>query len=476
VQEGLVVAAGTPSPVALAAAPAGRLHMLVRDGSGKPIDALVSLQPGHQAAWDAGVAAEILARGGEATAPVLPGKYTATASKGFEFGIDRQDVTIEAGKVAELAAVVSREVDTAGWISMDTHDHCEMSIDSDVAVEDRVDNALAVGVEVVSTTDHDHFGSLQPTIDSLGVGARVHALLGDEISPLWGHTIAIGCQPVYGYDTYYAVPFLKYAADGTVELNLTPSEVWTAARQDFQCGLLVIAHPWEDQALFLQFPIGIDKDPAALLPDLDLSKVDGLEVVNSHDDWGEVFTQNIPGWFNLLNRGYTLTGLGGSDQHGITAAFGHPRNLVMSATDDPGTVDEAALIAAIKAGRSEVYGGPFVKVTVDGQGVGSTVTASGGKVALHIEVLAPSWMELDYVRVYVNGQILLEPTPANGPAVARLVLDQELPLAADSILVVAAGSETWRMGPPGGGRPPVSITNPIRVDVDGNGFRPILAP
>jgi hypothetical protein len=139
-------------------------------------------------------------------------------------------------------------------------------------------------------------------------------------------------------------------------------------------------------------------------------------------------------------------------------------------------VDDAALIVAIKAGRSESYGGPFVKVLVDGQGLGSTVTASGGKVALHVEVLAPSWMELDYVRVYVNGQIVLEPVPAMGPGIARLVLDQDLALSADSILVVAAGSETWRMGAPGGGRPPVSITNPIRVDVDGNGFKPILAP
>ncbi len=473
--EAVEVTAGMTGAVELVASPAGRLRVAVSDGAGHPIDAMVSLQAGHQAGWEAGVATTLLAIGGEASGPVLPGEYTLTVSKGFEYGIDRKDISIAAGQTLEATAVVARQIDTTGWISMDTHDHCELSIDSDVPVEKRVANALATGVEVVSTTDHDHFGNLQPTVEAMGVQARVRALSGNEISPLWGHTAAIGCQPGYDYDTYYALPFLEYAEDGTVAHVLTPSETWTLARQHHQCQMVIVAHPWEDQALFLQYPIGTDGDPAALLPDLDLSLVDGIEVVNSHDDWGEVFTQNLPGWFNLLNRGYVLPGLGGSDQHGVNASFGHPRNLVMSSTDVPGDVDEAELYANLKAGRSLIYGGPLIRVLVEGQGMGATVSDADGLVALHIEVQAPAWMDVDYVRVYVNGTLVLEPQPVRDAIIDRLALSQELALTADSILVVAAGSDSTTLGAPGDRNPPLSITNPIRVDVGGDGFHPILA-
>ena len=475
VRENVEVSGGGAAPVVFHMEDPGRLHITTEDENGAALHAMAVLQAGHNAPWNAGGVRTILVPNGETVVPVLPGEYTITVSRGFEYGIHREDITVALGAATDVVSTLSREVDTSGWVAMDTHDHCEWSIDSDVLVEDRIANALGTGVEVLAITDHDHFGSLQPVIEALGFAGDIRGVSGNEISPLWGHTTAIDCDPGYDYDTYFAVPFLIYDDDSLVEQVLTPSETWTVAREEFHCSLLAIAHPWCSQATFQHFGLEPGDDPVDLLPGLDLGLVDAVEIVNSHDEWDEIFTENLPGWFDLLARGYDLAGLGGSDGHTISTTFGHPRNLVRSSTDNPRDVDVDELITNIKGFGSQVVGGPFIELTVNGEGIGSVVVDTDGTVDVGIRVQAPAWMVVDYVRLWVNGQEVAVPQPM-GEGVVRLDETVEVDIVQDAFIVAAAGSDSWRMGPACNGRPPITITNPVFVDLEGDGYQPSLGP
>ena len=114
----------------------------------------------------------------------------------------------------------------------------------------------------------------------------------------------------------------------------------------------------------------------------------------------------VDDWFTLLNLGYRFTAVGNSDSHGMTSTeAGCPRNFVMSETDDPGFIDGQAVADAVREHRVVASYGPFVQLWVDGAPIGSDVVAEG-PVEIEIEVQAPSWMDVDHVELYENGTLV----------------------------------------------------------------------
>jgi len=470
--QGIAVKAGEDAPAAVPVAAPGGVALTVKDGDGKPLDALLQLQAGHDAAWTAGtIGRPFFVRDGVFEAPVPPGKYTAVVSKGFAWDAWSGNVTVTAGAKAPIAAALHKVVATDGELSMDTHDHCELSNDAQITVEDRLRNAMAVGLDVYSTTDHDHMGNLQPWVESMGVTDRVRALPGSEISPTFGHTAAIGCDVKWIKDTYFEVPWVVPGPDGTI-VRTTPTRIWNTARKDFACRLLLIAHPWDGSSgLLNNWEVTDTSDPAEHLPDMDLSLVDGLEVVNGGQDWNEMVNVSLPRWFNMLRRGYRVAAVGGSDAHEPSAALGDPRNLVPAGGAKVDALDPAVLYDAIREFRSQVVGGPVIRLTVGGEKPGGVAAAPGGVVKARLEVHAAPWVPVDVARIYVNGEMVVEEAVAPGTAVVRAVIDRDLAVTQDAFVVAAAGHRTERQGVAVSNRPSRSVTNPVWVDADGNGYR-----
>jgi hypothetical protein len=475
VVEAVVIGETPPAePVALAANPAGFLRVRVTDGDGDPLIASAVLQNGHDAAWLAGTLTYQAVRDGDWTFPVRAGDYTLTVSKGMTWGIDRRNVTVTAGQIAEVDAQIVQEIDTTGYLMINTHEHSERSIDSEVRAEDRVYNAIANGVDIMNPTDHDFFGSFQQTIEDLGVEELVHSFLGCEVSPLWGHTTATGCRNPPPYPTYFAVDFTLYDEDGYVDRGLTASEIYRQARDVFQCEFVAVNHPYRGGPTFETYGIDDKSDPADAMPDLDLSLVDAVEVYNKYDDVEVITGQNITAWFNLLNRGYHIAAIGGSDEHGFGGSYGNPRNLVPSTRTVAEGIDQTEVFDAMKAFRSQVIGGPVLALTVDGKAPGDTVEAVAGKVTVHLQVRAPSWMGLDFAHVFVNGVRVAEFTPADTTDVLRVDETFELDLMEDAHIVAMSGSTTpAHEMVPVSKKFPFSNTNPVFVDVDGGGYTPI---
>jgi hypothetical protein len=150
----------------------------------------------------------------------------------------------------------------------------------------------------------------------------------------------------------------------------------------------------------------------------------------------------------------------------------------------------------VNQGRAFGTNGPFVHVTAktaNGTPVtmGDTLVSNGEKVTVNIELRMPEWMNVDEVRVYANtpgtetdasGRGPSElPEPQAVPALSSTVKDgartltasAELTLSKDAWIVVIAQGGTDLFPVVGkGGTFPLAFTNPIYVDVDGQGWTP----
>lgn len=463
-----------PFTIGLTTNPSGRLRVIAHDKEDRPVTAALTLQAGKGAAMGAGIVLYAAIPDGDTTIPVLPGDYTANVARGLLWSLHRQDVSVPVGGMAEVKATIEPIADTTGYVMVNTHEHTEWSPDSSVKVEDRVWNAIANGIDILVATDHDHFGSRQETIEEMGKTKVARGFTGCEVSPTFGHTTVAGCRKPPAIETYYSVNFVEYDSNGNMLRVLTPSEVFMQARDLFDCQFLAVNHPYRDEGMFVQFGIDPNSDPAEAEPELDLHLVDGMEIYNRSDTVSSILATNMPAWFNLLNRGYSIAAIGGSDEHGYSASYGSPRNMVpvTKGLSDPDLEDE--IFNNIKAFKNLVLGGPLIRLTVNGLGLGGTVIATTGNVQVHIEVLAPTWMGLEFARVYANGQVVKD-IKLSTDGVERANETFELQLLTDAYIVAAAGSTLpeHRMLPVSP-RQPFSITNPVFVDVDGGGYTPIL--
>jgi len=114
----------------------------------------------------------------------------------------------------------------------------------------------------------------------------------------------------------------------------------------------------------------------------------------------------VEDWFRMANSGIFRTGVANSDTHDLwEIEAGMPRNYVVSPTDSPVQIDHDTIDNNVLAGQVVATYGPFIRFTVDDQGVGSEVTASGS-VRLSVEVQSPTWFDVDRVEIYRNGRLL----------------------------------------------------------------------
>jgi hypothetical protein len=132
----------------------------------------------------------VLTHTGQGKVQVEPGTYQVIASRGFEYEITRQFVTLHPGGHQRIKAVLPRVVDTKGWISADFHVHGPNSVDSGMKARPRVISFAAEGVELMTATDHDYLTDYGPTIFELGLQPWLKSQTGLEVSPLdYGHYI-----------------------------------------------------------------------------------------------------------------------------------------------------------------------------------------------------------------------------------------------------------------------------------------------
>jgi hypothetical protein len=376
-----------------------------------------------------------------------PGTYVVEA--GHSHRHERASAEID-GEASEVSLVLSEVVPRDGWYSVDPHLHAAPSMDGSLAMEDRIVVCAAAGIDVPVTTDHDRMADYGPVVEALGLRGRMYAMPGVEVTPIVkGHFNLFPVEPdpdaVNGgalrwWDRYPDADALHTAARATAPegailqinhgrnaLGMFDLAGWTAAR---------VARP---DAFTLDFDL--------------------MEIVTTEDE--EDWIRNRNDWFGLLSSGEVRVPTGASDSHERTHRCGAGRTDVMVPVASVSELSGAAVRDALLGGATVVASGITLRATLDGRPPGSTAT--GADAVLDIQVLGPSWVRPDVVRVWRNGEVLEERTTAE--AVDGVWFDEQISVAADgdSWFVVEVDGST-ALGHLWGGSTAYALSNAFFLD------------
>jgi hypothetical protein len=432
------------------------------------------------------------AHDGKISIDLPAGTYNCTVSYGPEYDVVERPLEIKGGETAAFDARLIRSVDTRGWISADFHSHSSPSGDNNSSQFGRVLNLLCEHIEFAPCTEHNRISTYVPHLKRLQVDNLLATCTGMELTSTPLPISHLNAFPLHMHE---------HTQDGGAPLPDTDPDVQIErlAFWDNRSEKLVQQnHPDIGWLFYDKNGDGKpDAGHAKGVPHIDVMEVHPPQSIFkapvSKNSRGEMSNNRIVNWLQLLNQGKRIPGVVNTDAHYNIHGSGWLRNWIASPTDDPAKIQTLDVVRASEKGRIVMSNGPFLtaSLTVAGgtkgaaYGPGDEVAATDGKASLIVRVQCPNWFDVDRVQVFVNGaadpklNFTRESTPeAFSGSVVKF--DREIPLSfsGDAHVIVATIGERSGLGHVMGiehaKTPPVAVTNPIYVDVDGNGFKPNL--
>jgi len=474
----------------------GNVVAAITDGDGKPIPAKVELKgTGDTPSPDWGPdTAEYFVQNlaytsnGRFEIPLRAGTYDVIVSHGAEHDAVFTTLTVEAGKTAELKASLKHSVKTPGWVSGDFHSHSSPSGDNTGSQKGRVLNLAAENIEFAPCTEHNRVSTYDAHIRELGLEPFLATVSGMELT---GSPLPLNHQNVFP---------MKHSprtqdgggpvTDSSPETQIERIALW----DDRSEKLIQQNHP---DLGWLFYDKNGDGTPDegysrsfALMDVMEIHPIDRILKVTQFDERnGKPFNNNrMLNWLQLLNQGHRVYGVVNTDAHYNYHGSGWLRNWIQSSTDDPAKISPTEMMHASEQGRLIMSNGPYLEATFSAEGEdksvvsGQDLQASSGKVNVNVRVQCPNWFDVDTVFLLINGKVAEEfqfTRTDNAQQFTDDVVkfDQQLSvtLKEDSHIVVVTGHQTETLGDvagPMGSQHPAALTNPVFVDVDGDGFKP----
>lgn len=480
-------AKGVAAAWAVELPPLGALKVRLHDTKGTPVPGKVSFiglapvespyfEPENPVdsgrGWESQKNSVYPGRDGE-TLRLPAGTYLATASRGPSYTRDTRFIEVFAGSNPDIEFVIDRVVETPGLVSVDPHMHTIFS-DGQMKIAERLKGVVAEGVDVAIATDHNYITDYRPELARLGLAGELAVIVGNEVTGRGGNI---------HFNSYPLVPHPELPANGAISVeDSTPALLFELTRKNDPAALVQVNHP-RSQGLGYFLTYRLDPKAAATADAPFVMNFDVMEAMNGATR-GEDNRTSIEDWFHFLNRGYPIRIVGSSDAHSQDGGEpGYSRTYVLyGGAKGPG-LDVPALMRSIKEGRSFVSNGPIVSARANGTATyGDTLTARGGRVVLDIDVKAAPWIDVSEIRLVING-VRQEPIPVGGKSgsgamTQRFAGRREITLDRDAwIALEVTGRQTLYPtvqqrsgnGDPFSAPLPYALTNPIFVDVDGDG-------
>lgn len=443
-----------------------QLAVSVSQESGEPVPARITMtdaagQPltlrglsGSRVALRQGL---VYTDGGAIQVELPRGEIVVHASRGPEWS--HAETRVVVGRDPAVALTLRRELDTRGWVAVDTHVHTlTHSGHGDATLEERVLTLAGEGVELAVATDHNHHTDYRPAQEVAGLQRWFTPVTGNEVTTSNGH-------------------FNAFPLDPTGELPRHDASDWVVLVDDMRAkGALavILNHPrWpaHDTGPFGEF--GLDLHTGARLDGGMAFSFDALELVNSTTATPDPMVL-FHDWFALLNRGERIFAVGSSDSHTVGDPVGRGRTYVRCPDDEPSRLDPRAIALDLADGHASVSLGMIIDVRVEGRSaMGQTLLVDDQEFGAEVRLQAPSWVRPNRIVLFLNGRPVqdrpLSP-PVGAPLDLRLPLSVGIPRVHDAWLVVAAfgpgaGGAWW----PGLDDYTLAATNPLFLDVDGDG-------
>ena len=398
------------------------------------------------------------------------GTYVVSATAGPAYTIQQREIRVSEGSDDALVLQLERVIDRPDLVSIDPHLHT-LASDGAVSVQRKVEALVAAGVDVSIATDHNVPIDYAPALRKLGIEDRLRVFAGTEVT----------VPERLDYNTYPMSINDGEKNNGAIDAKSpNVSSRFKMSRERDPGVVLQINHPRLWQFDYFNW-FGLDPESAAFAYEGFDFDFDVLEVVNSaHYNTAE--NQAVRrDWFNLLRRGYFYPLVGSSDSHEIDQDEpGFSRTYVYHAGPADRPMPTEVLFEQLREGHSFASNGPILDLTVQGNyRPGDLAPAKQGKVTVTVDIWTAEWIVADNVQLYVNGepQQVAVNVLADSPA-THLRGEITLELQQDAFVVaeVTGTSDLWPMlqrrqwlAGPDNGVTPYALTNPVFVDVDGNG-------
>lgn len=409
---------------------------------------------------------------GDVTLSALPGDYEVVVSRGFEYEVVRQPVTITAGVAVQIDADLERVVDTTGVQCGDFHVHTWRSNDSGDNNLEKVRQAVADGVELPVRSEHEWIADFSAEIAQLGVEAHAAGFGSIELTSfqIWGHMGVFPltpdpAQPNSGAPRWQTFP--TAAEPGAAFTTLEPPAVFEAVRARPEAPVVIINHPRGPTNYFGY--VGYDS-ATGMVDRIDSwdTEFTLVEVFNDAD-WIRNLDTHVADWFGLLRAGRRITAIGSSDSHSMMGTpVGYPRTCIALGTDDPRALTASHVRDQLAAGHATVSGGIYVDARIGGAGPGDQVTGAGSPMMVDVTVQAATWVDVDAFDVVVDGVIVDTITimPGDADPTNEVIRWQgQVPVqvqAAGGFVVIAAYGD-GALEPVHPGKRPFGVANPIFV-------------
>jgi hypothetical protein len=462
-----------PSPV-LHIAPNGLLGLTSVDGAGAAIPVRLQLRAEGSAELN------LFPINGSGDISLPPGNYELSITHGYAYEVYEGTISIAASATTALHVALPKLVDTSGWLAFDSHVHAAHSIDSRLPLDTRVLSVAADGIEVFAASDHEFIGDYKPALAAAGLSGKVAVVMSEEVTatspehtnmyPVLPDPTHLRGAPVpwFGLDFDHIFALERARGAGITQLN----------HPRMGCSWMCLIK-WNR---LTGLPGVTDPTKVGMLPGSNLWSwdFDAFEYINGTksvtlDPRNPDATGILDDWLNFANLGHPKTAVGVSDVHG-TDEVGSARTYFQSPHGVSDFVD-ADLVTAIKAHRGVVSTGAFARVSISGPsglpgGIGDTVTSLHGEFDLHVHIEAIPELAITHFVVLANCDQIAKVAATNIHGVIKYDDTLHLNVARDSTIVVLVMGGKLPMGLERGGDPtqmPRATTNPIFVDVDGNG-------
>ncbi len=410
---------------------------------------------------------------GKETIKVAPADYKLVISKGYEYQYVEKDIKIESGKTLELNEVLQRVVDTSGYLSTDTHVHASPSPDNTISIKDRIITVAAEGLDISVTTDHEFLNSWADGIEEAGLKDFLINYPGEEVTAgLPEHHNIYPVEPDYSVNARGG--YVKWFGKDIAELH--------KMQRERGAPIIQINHPREymknigfdnekcKPTLSDPTKLGFKSDASLWDWDFDVwEMMNGPQNPFSYENGGAATFEN---YMSFINHGYIKTAVGASDAHNWDLP-GTPRIFFVSETDDPVKSGKEKFIDAIKKGKVIVSTGAFAEVLVNNSAtVGDILTDKDKETDVRVKIQALPEIDVTYFIIFVNCDGAVKVKTTNPDNLIKYDDTVKVALDKDSSIVIAGfGKKRLPKGfsqfnPD---KVPRFFTNPVYVDVDGNG-------
>ncbi len=340
---------------------------------------------------------QLFVMNGDATITVPPGTHRVIVSRGYEWEILDTEITVMPGETTNVDAILEHSVDSTGYMCADFHIHSALSADSNDPIDFKVRGAIADGLEIPISSEHEWVLDFGPVVEKMGMTKWAFGMASEELTTFtWGH---FGVVPM--------TPDQKKANNGAVDwVGKDPKDVFALVRALPDNPVLIVNHPSGSGFGAYFSAAKFDRNTGTGKKDFWSDDFDAIEVFND-SDFEANREESIADWFAMLNFGLKYWAVGSSDSHTLRSSpIGYPRTCMNFGHDDPQKLSKTIVRDKVANGPPLISGGLFMTVSgPNGEEPGQVVkTAADGTAVFTVTVQAASYIDATKLEVLVNGE------------------------------------------------------------------------